>query len=135
MNYKIIHELSKNQIDELFELYKNEWWTNTRNKKEIEVMLNNSQVIIGIENKNKQLIGFSRVLTDYVYKAFIFDVIIHKKYRKEKLGKLLMDTILNHPDLNSVKNFELYCLEEMKSFYEKWGFNHNLKNLVFMRKD
>ena len=75
----------------------------------------------------------TRVLTDYIYKAIIFDVIIDQKYRDNKLGKLLIDSIINHPKLNNVKHFELYCLEDMKPFYEKWGFDNRLENLTFMR--
>lgn len=45
-----------------------------------------------------------------------------------------METVLNDPALVNVKHRELYCLEDMVPFYEKWGFTDNLPGLYFMRK-
>ena len=45
-----------------------------------------------------------------------------------------METVMNDPALASVQHRELYCLEEMLPFYEKWGFTANLPGLFFMRK-
>ena len=134
MEYKIVRKLSKKQIIELLELYKNEWWTKTRELQDIETMLNNSPIIIGVEDSNGKLVGFARVLTDFVYKAFIFDVIIDRKHRGKGLGSSIMNTIVNHNDLKNIKHFELYCLEEMKPFYQKWGFRDESSSLVFLRR-
>jgi len=97
-------------------------------------MLDNSQIIIGIENEQKELIAFARVLSDLVYKAFIFDVIVDSGYRGKNLSKVLMEAVLNHPKLKNIEGIELYCLAEMKPFYEKWGFSDMTGELVFMKK-
>ena len=64
----------------------------------------------------------------------IFDVIIDKRHRGKGLGKILIENILNLTELKNVKNFELYCLEDMTSFYKKYGFEKISDNLTFMRK-
>lgn len=67
------------------------------------------------------LIGFGRVLTDYVYRATIWDVIVDKAYQGQGIGTDIVQRILNHPRL---KNVELFWLcTRMPSFYEKLGFS------------
>ncbi|HET9886850.1 MAG TPA: GNAT family N-acetyltransferase [bacterium] len=62
-----------------------------------------------------QLIGFARVLTDRVYQALILDVNVDRAHRNRDSGTELMPRILDHPELRSVKHFELYCLPELES--------------------
>ena len=83
---------------------------------------------------SSELVAFARVLTDYTYKALIFDVIVAESQRGEGLGKRLMDEILDHPRLADVDQFELYCLEEMTEFYERWDFTDELGDLRLMRR-
>jgi predicted GNAT family N-acyltransferase len=128
--FKIVYDVF-DYIDDLMELYKNEWWTSERTKEEVIEMLKHS-LVIGIVDKN-ELIAFARVLSDFVYKALIFDVIVKKNYRKRGVSKILMREIFNHPKLKNVKSFELYCLEEMKSYYEKFGFSES--ELILMRRE
>jgi len=133
MEYKIINKLNKSQINNLHKLYKLEWWTKDRSKKEIKKMLKHTDIILGIVNKKEKLIGFARVLSDYVFKAEIYDVIIDKKYRGKGLGELLIKEILEHKKLKNIKQFNLQCLEDMTPFYKKFGFKR-LDSLVYMRK-
>jgi len=133
MKYKLTNKLNKLQIDELYKLYKQAWWANTRNKKEIKKMLKHTDIIVGVINKKGKLIGFARVLSDFVYKAEIYDVIVDKKYRGKGVGKLLVKKIINHKKLKRVKQFNLQCLDEITFFYKKFGFKI-VDNLAYMRK-
>ncbi len=133
MKIKIISKLNKKQQKELYKLYKKEWWSKNRKEKDIKKMLENSDIIAAVINKEKKLIAFSRVLSDFVYKADIFDVIVSKKYRGKKLGSLLIENILHHPKLKNVKSFNLQCKKDMKNFYKKFGFKEE-KKLIFMSK-
>jgi len=134
MEYKIINKLTKSQKDELYKLYKKQWWTKDRTKEEIKKMLKYSDIIIAIVNKKGRLIGFVRVLSDFVFKAEIYDVIVAKKYRGLGLGERLVQEVLAHKKLKKVKQFNLQCLEDMVPFYERFGFKE-VKGLIYMRKD
>jgi len=81
-----------------------------------------------------QLIGITRVLTDFVYRAMIFDVIIKPTHRKMGLGAKLMHAVLNHPKLQTVEHFYLNCLPNMMPFYERWGFSDDVGGLKFLRR-
>ena len=133
MKANIIYSLNQDQIDTLHGLYHKEWWTSDRSPEEIEIMLQHSSIIIGVEDDAKKLIGFARILTDRIFKAEIYDVIVDQAYRDKGIGTLLMASILDHPDLVHVKQFNLQCKAEMIPYYEKWGFTDRLGDLCYMR--
>jgi N-acetylglutamate synthase-like GNAT family acetyltransferase len=67
------------------------------------------------------LVGFGRVLTDFVYRATIWDVIVDKSYQKQGIGTAIVQRILNHPRLKKIELFWL-CTRR-PGFYEKLGFS------------
>src|SRR4029078_11562124 len=76
----------------------------------------------------------SRVLTDFVYEALILDVIVDEDLRGTGLGAALMDAIVNHPRLASVRTFELACQPELVAFYSRWGFTDKVGRSRLMRR-
>jgi predicted GNAT family N-acyltransferase len=130
---KILYKLEPKHISQLHKLYQQEWWTNKRILEETQKVVANSQIIIAFVDENNDLQAFVRVLTDYVFKALIFDLIVSETHRAEGLGKELMLLVQKHKDLAEVKHFELYCLDEMVEFYERFEFSSDLGALVFMR--
>ena len=132
MKYKIVEKLTKKQINDLYKLYKKEWWTNTRDKKSIKKMLKHTDITLAIVNKKEKLIGFIRVLSDFTYKAEIYDVIVATKYRNKGLGSILIKSILNHKKLKNVEQFNLQCKKDMVPYYKKFGFK-KIKNLNYLQ--
>ena len=68
-----------------------------------------------------KLIGFARVLTDYAVFGYIMDVFILEDYRKQGLGKQLMDSIMQHPDLQGLQRIML-ATKDAHGLYEQYGF-------------
>ncbi len=132
MTYQIVSQLTENQIYELVDLYKNEFWSNKRTHQDVVRMLAESDIIIALVDENQKLIGFTRILTDFVYRAIIFDVIIKPSHRNMKLGSKLMDAVVNHPQLKSIEWIALCCLPEMVPYYERWGFTSELGKMQLM---
>ena len=95
----VIQTFTEKQIRDLHQLYQREWWSASRTFEDTKSCLEGSQLCIGIVDGNGKLIGFARVLTDYVFKALIFDVIVAEESRKTGLGDKLMSLIENHPKL------------------------------------
>ena len=127
--------LNDTQVRQLHQLYQNEWWTKGRTLDDVRRMLDHSDYVFGLcEPQTDELVAFARVLTDRIFKAFIFDVIVAPRYRGHRVGAAMMDRILAHPDLASVKHFELYCLPELVPFYEQWGFSADVGAIVLLRK-
>ena len=133
MNYQIIETFNSEQIEDLCQLYKVSWWGNTREISDINIMLANSDINLGIcEQHNQKLVGFTRVLTDFIYRAVIWDVMVASDCQKQGLGSQLITEVFNHPKLQNVEVFMLVCLPEMIPFYEKLGFNYKEDKYKFM---
>ena len=129
----VIYKLNEKQINQLHELYLDEWWTKERTLKDTMKCVQGSQVCIGLVDKNNNLIGFVRVITDFIFKALIFDLIINTKARNKGLAKKLIKEVLQHKKLSEVKHFELYCLPELKNFYSQFGFNDEIEGIELLR--
>ena len=133
--YNNVDRLTEAQAIQLHALYQREWWTAGRTLEDVRAMLAGSDHLYGIcEGETAQLAGFARVLTDGVFKALVFDVIVESAHRGQQIGRKLMERVLSDPRLARVKHFELYCLEEMAPYYEQWGFTSDLGELRFLRR-
>jgi ribosomal protein S18 acetylase RimI-like enzyme len=127
--------LTDAQVRQLHALYRNEWWTRDRTLDEVRRMLAQSDYVFGLtEPGSGALVAFARVLTDRVFKAFVFDVIVAPAHRGRKAGRAIVDAVLEHPDLAAVRHWELYCLPEMVSFYRQWGFSADVGGVVLLRR-
>jgi len=127
MNYQVVNQLNETQVSQLVELYKNEFWSKNRTYQGVVKMLAASDIIIALVTEQKEVIGFCRILTDFVYRGVIYDVIVKPNYRKMGFGAKLLDEVVSHPQLKEVENIALFCLPEMIPFYQRWGFTDIVK--------
>lgn len=123
------------QIDDLCDLYRNEWWTAARRADDVRRMLQHSDLIVAAVDDESRLAAFARVLTDRTYKALIFDVIVHPAHRARGLGRLLVEKVCAHPIVAAVCHVELYCRPELESFYAPLGFSPTAGTLRFLRRE
>ena len=135
MSYNnIISGLEKHHIARLHELYQLEWWTRGRTLEDVGAMVAGSEYLYAIaDGESGDLVGFARVLSDKVFKALIFDVMVDPAHRRQALGQRLMELVLSDPRLASVKHFELYCLPELEPFYARLGFSADVGGVRLMR--
>lgn len=134
MILKEITVFSAKHLNELQLLFQKEWWTKERSMDDIQRMLELSHVKIGLVNEDKdELVGFARAITDGVYRAFIFDVIVNEGGRKQGIGSILMRCLLDHPLLQKAERIELYCPERLISYYEQFGFSTDVNRSTLMR--
>lgn len=118
--------LSKSKIDfeqlqELFNIAA--FWAKNRTIEDLEIAINNSAPVVTVWDGEK-LIGFSRATSDGVYRATIWDVIIHPDYQGQGLGSRLVKVILSHPQIKRVERVYLMTTHQQK-FYERIGFREN----------
>ena len=129
----LIYTLNPKHIKDLHQLYQREWWTKDRTLQETTDVVEGSQINLGILNAQGSLVAYARVLTDFTFKALVFDVIVADDHRGDGLGEKLMQAIKGHEKLARVKSFELYCLPEMFAFYERHGFSTDVADIKLMR--
>ena len=66
-------------------------------------------------------IGFARLVTDFVRYAHLLDVFVLPEFRGRGIGKLLMEHILEHPELRTIVRYTLGTKDAHK-LYAKYGF-------------
>jgi ribosomal protein S18 acetylase RimI-like enzyme len=105
----------------LLALYRSAPWAQHRTADGVKEMLAHTDLAISAWD-GPRLVGFGRVLTDYVYRASIWDVIVDPDYQGQDIGTQIMHRILHHPSLKRVELFWL-CTRDKQAFYEKLGFS------------
>ena len=130
-NFQWTEELPAERSREFHAFYCGEWWTKERCFEDVTHMLAHCDLLqFGFDGEGR-IAGFARVLSDFTFKAMIFDVIVAEQHRGQGLGQALVERILNHEKLKRVKSFELYCPDRLVPFYEKLGFVKGTSSLLF----
>lgn len=133
--FQFVNRLTCAHIEQLWRMYQGEWWSRGRNLNDVRRAVEHSDLICAYcDPATGRLAAFARVLTDFVYKAVIFDVIVDRPVRRLGLGRMLLEAVTSQPALLFVEHIELYCRPELVSFYKRWGFTADLDELCFMRK-
>lgn len=132
MDLHLQHALNETQLEQLHALYQGEWWSKGRSLEETRTCAQRSSLIFALCDGDT-LLAYARVLTDYVFKAFIFDVIVAPGARQQHLGEKMLNCILRHPDLQNVRHPELYCRPDLVDFYRKFGFRTDVGDVQLMR--
>ncbi len=134
MAVRLIDRLSEKQVEELRALYQQAWWSQRRKLDDVRRMLAGTDLVFAFEDaESGELVAFARVLTDGVYRAHLFDVLVKESHRGQGLGRAMMDAVTNHPALGKIEKLYLSCRTELVPFYEEWGFTTDLgKDIHFM---
>ena len=115
-------------IQQLQALYQHALWAKDRNLDDIKRMLDNTDYLFSAWD-GPRLIGFARVLTDRVYRATLWDVVVQPDYQGRGVGETLIKTILSHPVLSKVEKFWLNTRDK-QAFYERFGFVRSDQGMV-----
>ena len=99
------------------------FWGQGRTIEDLEIAIANSNPVVTVWD-GERMIGFARAASDGIYRATIWDVIIHPDYRGAGLGRKLVETVLSHPLLNRVERVYLMTTHQ-QSFYDRIGFQRN----------
>ncbi len=74
--------------------------------------------VIGVQDH--KIVGFCRALSDGVFNAAIYDVVVHKDYQGRGIARILLEDIITQ--LDDVSCIQLIATTGNDSFYEKMGF-------------
>lgn len=96
------------------------YWATERTYEQTATAIKNS-LPFGVY-KGETQVGFARVVTDYATFAYLGDVFILPEYQGKGLGKFLMKTILEHPDLQNFRRWIL-ATKDAHALYEKFEFS------------
>ncbi|MBI1819644.1 MAG: GNAT family N-acetyltransferase [Nitrospirae bacterium] len=118
-------------IPRLQDLYQYAPWAKDRHLKDIQKALLNSTLVVSAWDRDL-LVGFARVLSDKVFRATLWDVIVHPDYQKQGVGSLIIEKVISHPLFKTVDRFWLNT--KHPQFYKKFGFMQSHEGMVLERK-
>ena len=116
--YYISTEKSIN-IDQLMPLMKQTYWAADRSEDDVLTTIQNS-VCFGAYDESDTLVGFARVVTDFVSHWYLCDVIVDEKHRGQGIGKMLIAAVV--ADARFAKAPALLKTKDAHGLYRKYGF-------------
>lgn len=118
-NFTISTDPARLDIDVIVDMLTRAYWAVGRARERTERAIRNS-LVFGVYNGDQQ-IGLARVVSDYSIFAYLCDVFIHEDYRAHGLGKWLIQTVMEHPDLKEMRRWVLVTTDA-HGLYRKFGF-------------
>jgi GNAT superfamily N-acetyltransferase len=119
-SFTISTDPARLDIDAICDFLTRAYWAKGRPRERTERALTNS-LVFGLYDGNRQ-IGLARVVSDYAVVAYLCDVFIHEDYRAHGLGKWLIETVMNHPDLQGLRRWTL-ATRDAHDLYRQFGWN------------
>jgi GNAT superfamily N-acetyltransferase len=119
-SFTISDEPERLQLEVIVDYLARAYWSNQRPRAVIEKSLKHSLCFGVYENETQ--IGFARVVSDHATFAYLADVFILESYQGHGLGKWLVQTILEHPDLQGLRRWML-ATRDAHGLYAQFGFN------------
>jgi len=117
MDLRIHSDFSNVNLDEMKEIYSSVGWK--KHTKEIIRQVFEASNVIALVTVNGRIIGFGRAMTDGVFNAAIYDVIVHPEFQKQGIARQIMEYLLNK--LSNISCVHLISTSGNEDFYKKLG--------------
>lgn len=120
---KMSYEISDSReidVDQLLELFRQTDWAKDRTAEETRTLVEHSSLVLSVREGDR-LVAFARVLTDFIFRASVYDVVVRNDVQQKGIGRALINKLLGHPSLRRVPAFHLLT-KDKRPFYEKLGF-------------
>jgi len=120
-DFEISTDKSRIDIDMIHRFLSEEsYWANKRTLEQTKTAIENS-ICFGVYQGNEQ-VGFARVVTDKATFAYVGDVFVLQEFRGSGIGKMLMEAMLSHSELQSLRRWVL-ATKDAHGLYEQFGFS------------
>jgi GNAT superfamily N-acetyltransferase len=116
---------------ELQDLYRFTHWGRSRTLEQIERMLDGSNLCFSVRHGMK-LIAFCRMLTDFVFRGSIWDILVHPDHQGKGLGTKLITYALTHPAVRDIPIITSYS-SDLVPFLKRQGFENREGLMVLQR--
>lgn len=123
--YLISTDTGRLNVDAIHDFLSSEaYWAINRTREVMERAIANS-LVFGVYTEDAEgsstQVGFARVVTDRATFAYLSDVFVLPSFRGQGLSKWLVECILQHPDLQTLRRFVLVT-RDANTLYERFGF-------------
>ena len=95
------------------------YWATNRTYEQTLAAIENS-LCFGVYLGDQQA-GFGRVITDFATFAYVGDVFVLDQFRGRGIGKMLMEAMVSHPQLQDLRRW-LLATKDAQGLYSQFGF-------------
>lgn len=117
--YVVTTDASRLDIDYIHGFLTESYWARGITRDVVARAIENSLNFGLFEGKRQ--VGFARAITDRAWYAYIADVFVDEAHRNKGLGKLIMEAVTSHPDLQNLRRVMLGTADA-HGLYRQFGF-------------
>ena len=117
--FEISTDVARLDVGLIHDFLSTSYWARGRRRTVVERAIRNS-LCFGVYRERKQ-VAFARVVTDRAVFAYLMDVFVLPEYRGRGISKTLLQTILDHPDLQNLR-LVLLATRDAHGLYQRFGF-------------
>ena len=118
--------------EELANLYRFTRWGRSRSIEDIGRMLEGTSMCFSVRHDG-HLVAFCRILTDFVYRGSLWDIMVHPDHQGKKVGTALLEYALEHPAVRNIPLLITYT-SELASFLSPHGFAPREGAMMLLRR-
>ena len=118
--YRASSDLKDMDLSAIHEFISDTYWAKGIPLATMEKAIKNS-LCFGVFTECGKQVGFARMVTDSATFAYLADVFVSNEHRGKGLSKLLMQVIIEHPDLQGIRRMML-ATSDAHGLYEQFGF-------------
>lgn len=118
-DYVISTDKARLDLDLIHDYLNNQsYWAQGRPLATVQTSIEHS-LCFGVYHDGQQ-VGFARVVTDYATFAWLCDVFVLESHRGQGLGKRLVEAVVAHPELQTLRTF-LLATRNAHDLYRRYG--------------
>ena len=119
-----------NKLQKLLD--RNAFWAKSRTIKDLKKCLASSDVIVSLW-VGDEIVGFGRALTDGIYRAVLWDIVIDQNHQGKGFGTLVMKNLLSSKKIKNTKKLYLMTTNK-KLFYSQFNFEEVTSQNLLIRE-
>ncbi len=119
-NYYVLAGKENMILPDVMVLLSQTYWANKYDIDTVSKAMDHSLCYGAFSETTGKQIAFARVLTDYVTRYYILDVVVDENVRGEGIAQLLIGSIVDMPELKHLRG--LLITKTAEGLYEKFGF-------------
>ena len=113
-------------------LHRNAFWAKDRKINDLRKCLAGSDVIVSIW-VDKEIVGFGRALSDGIYRAVLWDIVIDNSHQGKGYGKIIVQSLLDSSKVKHAKKIYLMTTNK-KLFYSQLDFKEVSSQSLLIRE-
>ncbi|HVF30939.1 MAG TPA: GNAT family N-acetyltransferase [Pyrinomonadaceae bacterium] len=118
---EISNDRSRIDVDMIHRFLTTEtYWAQTRTYEQTRAAIANSLCFSAFVDG--VFAGFGRVVSDFATFAYVGDVFVFDRFRGQGIGKLIMQAMVDHPDLQGLRRW-LLATRDAHGLYEQYEFS------------